>query len=45
MQNDINVLFVGKLMSNMTLAETNDVNALFKLGRGDHQKLGEGKTY
>ncbi len=29
----------------MALAETNDVNVLFKLGKGARNKLGEGKTY
>jgi hypothetical protein len=48
-QNDVNVLFVRKLTSfpltNMALAETNEVNVLFKLGKGDRNKLGEGKPY
>jgi hypothetical protein len=29
----------------MALAETNDINVLFKLGKGAQNKLGEGKTY
>ncbi len=29
----------------MALAETNEVNVLFKLGKGAKNKLGEGKPY
>jgi len=29
----------------MALAETNDINVFFKLGKGARNKRGEGKTY